>query len=252
MDAIAITCDQTNSGPYAICLDNLMNGDTLIQDFESANVGAQGVLFAQPSFSGTTSPFLLSQTPGTFSPNVSMVTNITADNSANSLFVSWQFKDTATFDWLRLVAQGSGTPNPIVDLRLPISFRVLVLPVGSTPALTAPMIITQPQGGEVVQNGFVTLRVVASGSGEVRFGTDGFGYSKVFALDSNNGIIALTLGGKLTYTVSGTLLTLHWNGPHILQATPDLSLPFMEVLGAMNGYTVDMADPGQLFYRLKD
>ena len=169
LDAIAITCDQTNSGPFAIYLDNLMNGDTLIQDFEAAGAGTAAVLFAQPSFSGSTTPFLLSQPPGSYSPNISVVTNSAADNSANSLFVSWQFKDAATFDWLRLVGQGSGTPNPIVDLRLPISFRILLLPVGSAPALTAPVITAQPQGGDVIEGGFITLRVTVTGTGPLAY-----------------------------------------------------------------------------------
>ncbi len=133
LDSIAIGIeDLTDSGPYAIYIDNLMNGDTLIQGFEGTNAGAVAVTFNQPSFSGTTSPFLLAQPLGQISPNISRVSNENADTGTNSAFISWQFKDTAAVDWLRLVAQGSDVTLPQLNLNLPISFRILLLPVGET------------------------------------------------------------------------------------------------------------------------
>ena len=126
LDSLAFAIDDVDSGPYEIYLDNFMNGDTLIQNFESANPGTGTVQFNAPSFSGTTSPFLLSPSPGSIVPNVSVVTAGASDTGLQSLRVSWQFKDTAAQNWLRLVAQGSGTPNPQLDLRLPITVRLLV------------------------------------------------------------------------------------------------------------------------------
>lgn len=165
LDAIAFGIDDlTDTGPFVVYLDNVMNGDVVIQDFESASPGANTVLFNQPSFSGSTAPFLLSQAPGSTTPNISKVSNDTADSSGNCLQVSWQFKDTGAGDWLRLVGQGSGTPDPEVDLRLPISFRILLLPVGQGIPQTAPVIATQPQGQEVFQSGRASLFVAAHGS----------------------------------------------------------------------------------------
>ena len=164
LESIAFAMDDTNSGPYNIYIDNLMNEDVLVQDFEAANPGANTVLFNQPSFSGSTSPALLAQPPGTVGPNISKVNNETADTGANCLQVNWQFKDAALPDWLRLTTQGSGTPNPEVDLRLPISFRMLLLPVGQGIPQTAPIIATQPQGQTVLQSGTATLSVGAHGS----------------------------------------------------------------------------------------
>ena len=164
-DAIAIAIDDlTDSGPYAIYIDNVMNGETVIQDFESATNGQAGVLFTTPATAGITDDFLLAQPPGSFVPNVSVVTNAIGDGSQQSAFISWQFKDTARADWVRLLLQGTGTPNPMVDLREPISFRILLLPVGEGITQHPPAFFTHPSNMTVLQNGAVTLSVSARGA----------------------------------------------------------------------------------------
>jgi hypothetical protein len=99
---------------------------------------------------------------------------------------------------------------------------------------------------------FPTDNANANGTGEVRFGTDSFGYSKLFALDSNNGIIALNVGGRLHESLDGNMLTLTWHGTHTLQATPDLTQAFTNVVGAVSGFMVDTTLAGQQFFRLRD
>lgn len=86
----------------------------------------------------------------------------------------------------------------------------------------------------------------ANGTGAIRFGPN-----KLFALDTNNGLLALGVGARLRYSVAGSMLTLNWAGSQILQATPDLSQPFTNVVGAVTGYMADTSLSGQLFYRLK-
>jgi hypothetical protein len=133
LDAIAFAIeDTTDTGPFVVYLDNFINGTTLIQDFEAATNGEPAVLINLPSFSTTTSPYLLSPAPGTISPNISVVTNLNASAGTNSLMLSWQFKDSSGQDWYRATFQGSRTPNPIVDLRQPISFDLLMLPAGQS------------------------------------------------------------------------------------------------------------------------
>lgn len=132
LESLAVALDDTDTGPYDIYIDDVMNGTNVIQNFESAANGASSVLFAQPSFSSTTSPYLLSPSPGTITPNVSVVTNYNAATGTQSLRITWQFKDTAVSDWVRLATLGSATLNPEVDLTQPISLRILILPVGST------------------------------------------------------------------------------------------------------------------------
>jgi hypothetical protein len=169
LDSISFSMDEADSGPFEVYIDNFKNGDTLIQDFESANPGAAAVQFNQPSFSGTTGPFLLAQSPGSVSPNVSRVTFAASDTGVQSALVSWQFKDTVAADWLRLVAQGSGKPNAQLDLRLPISFRILVLPVGQTPPSIAPMILSGPESQTVLQGGSATFSVSFRATGPVTY-----------------------------------------------------------------------------------
>jgi hypothetical protein len=125
LEAIAFAIDDlTDSGPFGIHIDNLRNGSTLIQDFESAQPGDPEVLFERPSASSTTAAFLMSGL------DTAQVSNANADTGANSGFVSWQFRDTTSAAWVRLSTQGAGTPNPEVDLNQPISFRILLLPPG--------------------------------------------------------------------------------------------------------------------------
>jgi len=165
LEAIAFAVDDlTDSGPFNIYIDNLMNGPTLIQDFESFNAGTSTVVFNQPSFSGSTTPFLLAQSPGSVSPNVSQVSNANADTGTNSARISWQFKDSSAVDWVRLTTQGSA-PNPEVDLNQPISFRMLLLPVGQTTASSPVSITTQPASQIAHPNADVMLSVSASGTG---------------------------------------------------------------------------------------
>ena len=150
LESIALAIDDlTDTGPFQIYIDNLMNGNTVIQDFESATNGQSPVLFMPPSTSGSTSPFLLAPSPGSILPNVAQVTTNNADTGSNAVVVSWQFKDVAAANWLRLLAQGSNTPNPEVDLRLPISFRILLLPVGQAVGNSSVNITSQPTGANV-------------------------------------------------------------------------------------------------------
>lgn len=168
LESIALAIDDlTDTGPFVIYLDNIMNGDTVIQDFESATNGQPSVLFTQPSFSGSTTPYLLAQSPGSISPNISQVTTNYSDTGEKSCLVSFQFKDVSGGNWLRLTTQGSGTPNPVVDLRLPITFRMLLLPVGQT---NVPLRIrTQPVNAGVAQGEAATFRVEACGMAPLQY-----------------------------------------------------------------------------------
>jgi len=87
----------------------------------------------------------------------------------------------------------------------------------------------------------------ANGTGQIDFAN-----GKLFALDTNNGILALNVWPRLRHSVSGSMLTLTWDGTHTLQATPDLGVPFTNVVDAVSGHAVDTATTGNLFFRLKD
>lgn len=157
--------DLSNTGPWRIYLDNVKNGDTILQDFEGATNGQPSVLFTPPGTSGSTGPFLLAPAPGSYSPNLSQVTTENADTGNNSAVISWQFKEPAPANWLRLLTQGSNSPNPQVDLRLPISFRLLLLPVGLTNGSSSDLTAIGPQDTTVAVGLTAVLTTTPTGSG---------------------------------------------------------------------------------------
>jgi hypothetical protein len=160
LDAIAFCIDDlTDTGPFSIYIDDIMNGTNVIQNFESVPAGTIGAQFTIPGTSLTTSPDLLAQAPGTINPNVSVVSRVASPTGTNSCLVSWQFNSTAAVNWLRLSALssvGGTTPAPQFDLSQPISFNVLLEPVGQTaplpPTLTPPTLLTTVAGTTLTLN----------------------------------------------------------------------------------------------------
>jgi hypothetical protein len=168
LDSIAFSMEEPyDSGPYAIYVDNIMNGSTVIEDFESAEAGVVEYLLNEPDYSGTTTGYLLSQAPGTITPNVSVVTNVNADTGTNSTLVSWQFKDAAAASWVRIPLLGTKKKSPQVDLSQPISIRFLVLPVGQT---SAALQVANIGKVNVAPGGNITLQApVIKGAGALTY-----------------------------------------------------------------------------------
>jgi len=86
--------------------------------------------------------------------------------------VSWQFNSINIASCLRLAAVSGtvgSTPNPIVDLRLPISFRMLILPVGQLPPALAADAVTGPADQRAIPGGSVTMRFTYRGTAPFRF-----------------------------------------------------------------------------------
>ncbi len=116
----------SDAGPFNIFVDNIQNGSTVFQTFETVPSGTQNYGFRSPSFSGTTSGNILT------APNLAMVTNLVADTGTNSLNVKFQWNGTNTSRWLRLTTSAAGTAaNPLVNLDDPITVRLLIVPVGT-------------------------------------------------------------------------------------------------------------------------
>jgi hypothetical protein len=85
-----------------------------------------------------------------------------------------------------------------------------------------------------------------------------FGGGKVFALDSNNGLIALTLGeipttpGAVTLTRNGTSVQITWSGNFTLQSAASVLGPWSDVTTTGNSHTVNTADAPQKYFRLRN
>jgi len=86
-----------------------------------------------------------------------------------------------------------------------------------------------------------------NGTGAIDFDVKG---GRIFALDSNNGIVALRYAGRLTLqqTTGGQVLT--WPvAVAALQSSTNVVGPFSNVIGATNPYTNTLG--GTLFFRLQ-
>ncbi|HNQ73457.1 MAG TPA: hypothetical protein PKN95_07625 [Verrucomicrobiota bacterium] len=126
LEAIAFTVDDPgDTGPFNLYIDNLKNGDTTFQTFETAPAGSTDYGFRVPRFSGSTSANLID------APNIGAVSSQAADTGTKSFRVSFQWVGNKSTAWLRLTT--SGVNNPQVNLNEPISFRLLMQPVGATP-----------------------------------------------------------------------------------------------------------------------
>jgi hypothetical protein len=88
-----------------------------------------------------------------------------------------------------------------------------------------------------------------------------FGDGKVFALDSNNGIIALTLGaippppnppGRIDIARVGNAVTLTWTNIFTLQSATNVTGPYIDVNGAVSGYSESTDSAAQKFFRIRN
>ena len=102
----------------------------------------------------------------------------------------------------------------------------------------------------VDQELFATDNANLNGTGAIDFGG-----GNVYALDSNNGIMAAVLGeipqpppGRITITRSQDGVTLTWSGVHTLQCSDNVTGTYTNVPGAVSGFFESAA--GQRFYRL--
>jgi hypothetical protein len=147
LESVAFTINGGDTGPFDLYVDNIQNGSTVFQTFEEVPAGTLDYGFRQPSFSGTTGPGLLA------TPNVGVVTNVVADTGTNAFRVQWQWNGTNVSKWLRLTTSGAGAvANPLVDLSQPISFRLLLLPVGASLSGGSPTISYSLSGNQVILN----------------------------------------------------------------------------------------------------
>jgi hypothetical protein len=79
-----------------------------------------------------------------------------------------------------------------------------------------------------------------------------FGAHRVYALDPNHGILAMSLRPFLQYSRAAQLLTLSWAGSATLQSAPNVSGPYQDIAGSISPVTVDMSTNGPQYFRLRN
>lgn len=191
---------------------------TIIENFDGRAVGGYPMMFQNPSYSGSTSGFLLT------SPNSSLVSDEQAASGPNSYAVKFAFKDdTATNNWIRLTTYNTSTTaanlalpwNTVLDASQYFAFRMLVLPID-------PQVPVDPVG-------------VALSIREMAVPAD--------AAIGSNGRIYTTVGGGLEFvgatgTVTGSAPTpTHWVTPGVWTDVvfDMMAEPAVAFAGAANG-----------------
>ncbi|MFN7140600.1 MAG: DUF4623 domain-containing protein, partial [Limisphaerales bacterium] len=81
-------------------------------------------------------------------------------------------------------------------------------------------------------------------------GAVSFKGNRIYAINSNNGIIALKIRPQLQLTRNGAALALHWHDDEILQSASNPEGPFEDVATATSPYVVEAADQKR-FFRLR-
>jgi Immunoglobulin domain len=93
---------------------------------------------------------------------------------------------------------------------------------------------------------FFTPNVAGQATGEIAFG-----HNRVYALNSNNGILALNIAWpSVSLNPNGSNVTITWIGKYTLQSATSVTGPYTDVVGATSPYTT-AASGAQKYFRLK-
>jgi hypothetical protein len=95
---------------------------------------------------------------------------------------------------------------------------------------------------------------------ENAFGTGAldFGGGKLFAIDSNNGILAVTLGaiaqppGAISIVRNGPTVELSWSGLFVLQASTNVVGPYVDITSPTSSYSENTAGQPERYFRLRN
>lgn len=265
-----------DTGPFEIYIDNIMNGDIVVEDFESYTNGQPEVLFSGPGTAGILGGDSIA------SPRVSEVSTANADTGTKSLRYFWQFKDDLITLWQRAQASGAGSDRkyPIVDLAQPISVRVLLLPVGQGTNLLS--LVAPPRSQTAYLGRPLELAVTAMGTPPFTYqwmkdgmdinGATASTYTIASIAAADAGLYsvkvtdarcsvqappaAITVSeqppppGRIEIQLSGTAVTLTWEGGYVLQSGATASGPYTDLIGATSPYTSEPSGTAR-FFRLR-
>ena len=126
---------------------------------------------------------------------------------------------------------------------------VAAIGTGDTPSNLRILDVSNPDLGAVLvdQEFFASDNENINGTGAVAFDVAG---GRIFALDSNNGMIALKYAPRLFQTRSGSATTLQWTGPGVLQAASSENTAYTDISTATSPYTTNTTS-GAVFFRVR-
>jgi hypothetical protein len=276
LDGLLFSIASDESGPYELYIDQIMNGDTVIENFEGKAVGS-AVLFAAPN--AATAPNPASTYIG--APNSSAVSQDNAFDGTNACKIQWQWTDGSDIRWARVPANMTNSSKfyPQLDTTKPITIRYLLLPVGSTTnKLSLPTVPTN-QTKSVGES--VTFSVTAVGEGPFTYqwqfagsdlpGETNSSYTKNNVQLSDSGVYSVVVTGAtcsttqsatltvsdvvqpptLQFSISGNQITFTWTGSFTLQSRDNVDSGTWTDVSASSGHQELLNAGTTKFYRLR-
>ena len=123
LECLGITEVGADTGPYRLYMDNITSAGQTFATFGPPLSAGQQSVFRRPSYSGTSSGHM------TAPPDVAEVDAAVGDGAAGALRVEWRYRDEGWQRFIRLTTSGTADlPNPIIDLSVPLTLRVLLQP----------------------------------------------------------------------------------------------------------------------------
>jgi hypothetical protein len=277
LEGLIFSIDDTNSGPYEIYIDQIKNGDVVIEDFEGYAVGTTNT-FSSPKRAESPPPNLAYLS----TPNSSIITSANAFDGTKSCLVKWQWADSANTKWAHILANNStnaGKYYPQISTTNLVTVRYLVLPAGqSTNKLHFSSV---PANQSKLEGQNVTFSVGAEGEGPFTYqwqfannnitdATNSF-YTKNGLVLADAGVYSVITTGSggtgcsttnsaslsvtaspnptLSFSVNSGQITLTWNGSFTLQSATNLSSTWGNVTNA-SGYSESLNSSTSKYFRL--
>jgi len=197
LEGLVFSIDDTDNGPYDIYVDQIMNGDTLVEDFESYTVGTTNT-FVAPNSAANPIPSAAYLT----TPNSSLISANYAYDGTKSCRIQWQWPDANNIRWAHVLANATtGKHYPQLDTTKPITLRVLLLPVGTTVAHSFNGTLSSiTNSGIAYTGGTNTLGITVSGAGTYTYQWD---FNGGLTTDATNATVKIGDPSGLTPSDSG-------------------------------------------------
>jgi len=128
LEGLVFCINSQDNGPYDIYVDQIKNGDTVIEDFESYTDGTTNT-FVAPNSPNPAASYLSG------SATSSTISSAHAYDGSKACRIRWQWADTNIIRYAHIPASAAtGHHYPQLDTSKPITARILVLPVGTSVA----------------------------------------------------------------------------------------------------------------------
>ena len=111
--------------------------------------------------------------------------------------------------------------------------------------VVAPVALTEPP--LIDQDYFKTSNQNLNGTGAAIFDVNG---GRLFALDSNNGLLALKVVARLFQSSSPPNTLYTWTGPSALQSSLNVTGTYNDISGSATGFSTNSSS-GTIFFRLR-